>query len=755
MKLRFLFLQLFVFLSLYVFSQNNLFTTNPYFISGVSGWNTSNGVTLTHETAGAETTGSAKATAATVDGNIRKRYINSSQILIPDSVKGNLLFVSFYVKAFAGSEVQVRVMVVDDNNNWSVVKSPTYKPDTVFKKFSFPVHTFSNTVKIYIRPSFGSVAGTYYFDDFWVVSSATDLDSINRFEEDWTPRFFAKPDSLVSIVLPQNTPDVIVTLNPDSVITEVSFTQFGVNSNFRSGDGIVNRSHLYDEFGAFRYPAGSGSNTYFWDCNIPDSFAIDVNAYCGTYWKFTDPDHFLTFRENAKGEPTIVVNYFYARYGVTPEGTREARVRQAAEYAASWVHYYNVEKQANIKYWEIGNECYGSWETGYDVNGSIVTGKEYGEDLRVFSEKMKAVDSTIKIGAVLSHNDFEWNNQVMGEVGNYADFLIVHHYFNVNDLSSTVTALDEIHWDMQELQASAYHYSGMPEGHYPVAFTEYNLQGKPTTSMVNGLFVADALGTMVKNRFFLSTIWVNEWGVNDYTTHGILSKGDPYQADYTARPSYTPYYYYGKCFGDLMIDVSVANNDSVHAFGSSFSDGNFLGLVILNYSGTGKNVKINFTGNTDIDSAFWYSVYSDNLNDGNTKFYVNGLTSSTTGGGPADLDSVFSYNAAVNQNSVIAVPKYSVTYLVLHKTFNSSPTGIWTGAFSDDWSVAYNWQDKRVPDSTTNVTVSSQKLSGRGFYPTKISKSPAVCNDLIIENGALLKIPTGKNFIVKGNLTIR
>jgi hypothetical protein len=52
-----------------------------------------------------------------------------------------------------------------------------------------------------------------------------------------------------------------------------------------------------------------------------------------------------------------------------------------------------------IKYWEIGNECYGSWETDYHAaKWDPVT---YATLARDYIARMKAVDPTIKIGVVV------------------------------------------------------------------------------------------------------------------------------------------------------------------------------------------------------------------------------------------------------------------------------------------------------------------------------------------------------------------
>ena len=726
-----------------VYAQYNLVTTNPDFQTDISEWNFSGDVTATHISSGAQTPGAAQIVVNTSSGSINNAQMYSSTLAIPDSLRGKMLFFTVFARGADTLQIRIRIQVNHGSGGYAITKSSYLSLSPDFQKFSVPVNTIADDVSFKVILQHGAKTGTYVFDDISLVNADVDFEQISQFDN-WTARSFRRPDSIVAQTLTTGTADISVTIKPGDTIAQVFPTQFGVNSNFRSKDGLVDRSHLYEEFGAFRFPAGSGSNIYFWDCNIPDEFAISVNAYCGTSSKFLDPDHFLQFRENAQGEPTIVVNYFYARYGVTSEGTREARVQQAADYAASWVHYFNIEKGADIKYWEIGNECYGSWETGYDVNGSIVTGKEYGEDLCVFADAMKAEDPSIRIGAVLSNNGFEWNNQVMREVEGYADYLVVHHYFTVHDANNAASALNTIQTDMKELQASAYMNTTKPKGFFPVCFTEFNLSGDETTNMMNGLFVADALATMVKSRFDMSTIWVNEWRRDGDETHGILSKDDPEQANYTARPSYTPYYYYGKCFGDHMVETELSLSDNeIKAYGSVFSTGE-VGLVLLNYSGNSKTVSFAINDLSKVDSLFWYSVYADNMNLGNRKFYVNGLTSTTVAGGPEDLDDVYAFAAKYSDNSLFTLLPYSANYIVL-KTKT-----VWTGFNSPDWSDPLNWSTQKPPEDMTNIVIPTS-LQGNS-YPEINSSQNAVCNDLTIENGAHLIIPAGNHLTVAGSL---
>ena len=167
----------------------------------------------------------------------------------------------------------------------------------------------------------------------------------------------------------------------------------------------------------------------------------------GVTWKRgwqTTPDQYYTFRENADvAEGLITVNYGYARYG-----TSDDPVAQAAHYAADWVRY----DDGRTKFWEIGNENGGPWEYGWmidtalnkDGQPQIISGELYGKHFKVFVDSMKAaaeeIGTTIYIGGQVviygetSWNfvDKTWNQGFFKEVGNSADFYVIHYYFGSN-----------------------------------------------------------------------------------------------------------------------------------------------------------------------------------------------------------------------------------------------------------------------------------------------------------------------------------
>lgn len=507
------------------------------------------------------------------------------------------------------------------------------------------------------------------------------------FIENWKPRNYEKPTQITPRILQtSNNSSATVTVNLSQIINPVLPTQFGVNTTFRNGPDQRSRDNLYqDVVHTLRFPAGSGSNTYFWDGNVPsytknyisntgsESVVSGINALNNNNMT---PRIFLDFKNDLNGEPIIVVNYFYARYGTSLSGTRADRVQQAANYAASWVEKMNIEWGGKIKYWEVGNECYGKWEVGYEIadpSTGIVTGKEYGEDFRVFASAMKAVDPTIKIGAVVKDIDDNWNQEVLPEVKDHADFLSVHEYFTtVKDatLVNIFNATAQIQTIKSTLQNCIQKYTGRDKNYYPIALTEFNSRGPYNCSMANGLFISEILGEIVENGYGLASLWVSEWNWNaaENASHSFLSKSDPEQDDYTPRQAYIPFYYYGKCFGDQMIHSSSTNTDII-CYASSFSSGE-AGLVILNKTSSAKTVKLRITENSEnlgLKNIQWYEFYANTIEpstSGYKKFYINGLTSATSGGGPFPLNQVAPYQSTFNENNILSMPAYSVFYIV-------------------------------------------------------------------------------------------
>jgi alpha-L-arabinofuranosidase len=185
----------------------------------------------------------------------------------------------------------------------------------------------------------------------------------------------------------------------------------------------------------------------------------------------------------------------------------------------------NIDLKDKILNWEIGNECFGNWEQGYNVAGlGTVTGAEYGEDFKVFAAAMKAVDPTIKVDAVLWQTNETWSGQVLTQVKDVADFLIVHEYFTgVTNITPAMVlqSVPVIKVAKDTINNWVVQYAGKPINYYPIALTEFNSRGYSTTNMTNGLFFSSILGEIVKNGYGFSNSWVNEWTSEPIIPHKV------------------------------------------------------------------------------------------------------------------------------------------------------------------------------------------------------------------------------------------
>ena len=85
-----------------------------------------------------------------------------------------------------------------------------------------------------------------------------------------------------------------------------------------------------------RFPGGSSSDDYIWTNNTSTE-----GANAGS----TNFDGFAVQALAINAQVVITTNY----------GTGTPAL------AAQWVQYSNVTKGYGFKYWEIGNECYGTW----------------------------------------------------------------------------------------------------------------------------------------------------------------------------------------------------------------------------------------------------------------------------------------------------------------------------------------------------------------------------------------------------------
>ena len=209
----------------------------------------------------------------------------------------------------------------------------------------------------------------------------------------------------------------------------------------------------------------------------------------------------------------------------------------------------------------------------------------------------------------------------------------------------------------------------------------------------------------------MATRWVGEWRWK-VGTHGLFALEDPDQPDYSVRQAFMIYYYLEHAFGDQMIKT-VSNNSKLWVYGSRFNDGKY-GLMVINPTDSTQyfNLKSEIAGFEG--KAWWYEVYANTVDEGDKKFYVNGFTSSTKGGGPDNYTSILPFESDVKTETKFKVRKFSVSFFV----FRTGGEKAMLSAKDDYFQTTIN-QDLTASVATNDTT------SKIGVNIFKIEQYPA------------------------------
>ncbi|PJM93777.1 cellulose binding domain-containing protein [Streptomyces sp. CB01373] len=409
--------------------------------------------------------------------------------------------------------------------------------------------------------------------------------------------------------------DVDVRVNTQASLGRMPDTARGVNA-------AIWDSHMNDpevaglmkaaDVGAMRYPGGSYADIYHWKTHT---------APGGYVAPGTDFDSFMGTARAVGAQPILIANY--------GSGTPEE--------AAGWVRYANVTKHYGARYWEIGNEIYGNghygngWEHDEHEDKSP---REYARQVRAYAKAMKAVDPTIKIGAVLTTpgqwpdgvvgegDPGDWNHTVLSEVTDVIDFVSVHWYAGGSDTTAedAMTRLTMLPGELREVRSQIDRYAGADSPRLGIAVTEINTNtgGARLTARPNGLFAADAFMTALENGVFTVDWWNTHNGPDqittvdgetDYGDMGMLSSGSC-TGDVCEPATNAPFHpYYGmKMTGELgaagdtlVAAASSAQDVSAHAVHRR--DGRLSVLLINKDPDAARTVGLEYTGFTPSGAA--------------------------------------------------------------------------------------------------------------------------------------------------------
>jgi hypothetical protein len=414
---------------------------------------------------------------------------------------------------------------------------------------------------------------------------------------------------------------VAVSVDATTTVRTVDSRISGINaavwdSTFESRTTIT---HL-ESIGArlLRFPGGSLSDEYHWKTNT---------TLANTWTWATSFDDFASIATTVGSDAIITVNY----------GTG------TADEAASWVEYSNITKGYGFKYWEIGNENYGTWETdSHAVKNDPYT---YANEAKNYITRMKAADPTIKVGVVVTTGEDSYTNnrnhpatnprtgavhngwtpvllETLESLNTFPDFAIYHRYEqNPPNESDAGLLQSAATWknDAADLRRQLTDYLGSAGNNIEIVCTENNSvsfdPGKQSTSLVNGLFLADTVGSILQTEFNMFVWWdmgngyvlgknnsPGLYGWRNYGDYGITSVDDE------TYPTYHVYKLLSHfaAAGDTVIDAR-SQSALLAAYATKRVDGR-LSLMLINKSPDQEiTAQIGVAGFTPSSSAVVYA----------------------------------------------------------------------------------------------------------------------------------------------------
>jgi hypothetical protein len=518
------------------------------------------------------------------------------------------------------------------------------------------------------------------------------------FMDAWQPKTIAAP-TLTKAVAKPSAGSITATVDYSAVVSKVSKYLFGNNTNPYMGQ-FVTEPVLMGNLTALspnilRFPGGSISDVYFWDGVTPADAPAQLVDNAGTasaagYWygNKTDTwtfslDNYYKVLQQTSSTGIITVNYGYARYGTGPKPAEAA-----AHLAANWVRY----DKGRTKYWEIGNENFGTWEAGNRINTAnnkdgqpqLLNGVLYGNHFKIYADSMRKAaaeigNTDIKIGIVLTDADEKnntsaiiqkWNADALSQVGNAPDFYVVHNYYtdyNTNATAEVILATPPLvtagmaNW----IKTSATNAGVIQK---PVALDEWNIfsvGSKQMVSNVAGVHAVMVLGETVKNQFGMACRWDLANGWDSGNDHGLFNIGDePGAAKWNARPAFYYMYFFQKYFGDRMVSSTVTGSTDIVSYASSFTSGQ-AGTILVNKGSSDKVVSVNLK-NFAKGSRYYYYTLNGGTDNGSfsQKVFVNGTGPAGATGGPANYSEIAASSADIAGGITVNVPARGAVFLI-------------------------------------------------------------------------------------------
>ncbi|HEY4414311.1 MAG TPA: alpha-L-arabinofuranosidase [Verrucomicrobiae bacterium] len=464
---------------------------------------------------------------------------------------------------------------------------------------------------------------------------------------------------------------VQVTINATNRIRTADARWSGLNTAvWDSNLDTPQTTNLLSEIGAkiLRFPGGSLSDEYHWGTGR----SLNNTWQWGTF--FTNFIHVAT---NVGAQALITVNY----------GTGTP-----AE-AAAWVRSANITNHLAFKYWEIGNECYGTWET--DSNAVPNDPYTYAVRAQQYFLAMKTVDPTIKIGVVTAPGEdayatytthsainpftglahYGWTPVMLStlkSLGITPDFIVNHRYAEYSTPNSAASSdCDALllqstpAWtgDAVDLRQQLNAYLGTAATNVEMLVTENNseagAQGRQSTSLVNALYYADSLGQLMLTEFNAYVWWdlrngSDPTGSFDPSLYGWRNNGDIAMVGDVTN-CYPPFYaakllQHFTAAGDAIL-AATSDYSLLSAYAARHANGSVSLLVINKNPVASLNTHLSVNGYQPGTNAtlYFYGIPQDNA--------------AQSGLGSPDIQLTNTWVSGANFN--YSFPPYSLTLLTL------------------------------------------------------------------------------------------
>ncbi len=560
------------------------------------------------------------------------------------------------------------------------------------------------------------------------------------------PTFYVDDISLTGAPQPTS---AHLSVNAGSVVRTLDGRVYGLNTAIWDGNlGTPASVSLLGQMGTqlLRYPGGSASDVYDWTTNRSDgatyawassftTFAalaqtahsqacITVNYGSGTpemaaawvAYANGSPGNAQTIGVDARGRDWKTVGYWASLRAATPlatdDGLNFLRVGQTSPFG--------------FHDWEVGNECYGSWENDqHGVSGSGLTGTAhdpytYAQYAAQFYQKMKSVDQTIQVGvvgypgedaggdgqhAVPNPNESGslhsgWTPVVLATLAGLnvtPDFLIYHRYPEGPGSESDAGLLTDSGgaggWAVNaaDLRRMLTDYAGTGGSGVQILATEnnsvYGNPGKQSVSLVNGLYLADSIGSLAQTEID-SLIWwdfrngsstANNnstflYGWRLFGDYGLVASGD--RSDTPVNTPFPPFYAaklltHWARGGDRIVSAS-SDYSLLSVYAAKLSNGS-LALLVIN-----KDPSRDLTGHIALTGFAPGSTTATVYRYGKPEDLASAdLTQTTLGNAGAAFDAVFpSYSMSV---VVLSAPVVLPTIATAASATPAPVTGRQTG----------------------------------------------------------------------------